>query len=134
MVNLGIFLLTLIDGNSLGNEGAGEIAGALKENHTLTTLSLCKQLKSNIGGNYITSEGAKHFESAIKENQALMSLNLEENNLGKESTRRIEKAVKEKYTLKRVMMGKMMFNLLGKNKVYDEGLRKLLADDECNII
>ena len=60
-------MLTFID-NSIGVEGAKELAEALKTNTTLTEI--------NLGDNSIGGEGAKAIAEALKTNTTLTQINL----------------------------------------------------------
>eukprot|EP00984_Skeletonema_dohrnii_P008654 scaffold3211_cov91-Skeletonema_dohrnii-CCMP3373.AAC.7 len=83
-------MLDLLD-NKIGKEGAIALAEALKENTTLTTLTL--------GWNGIDKEGAIALAEALKENTTLTALKLENNFIDNEGAIALAEALKENTTL-----------------------------------
>ncbi|ORZ23712.1 hypothetical protein BCR41DRAFT_349019 [Lobosporangium transversale] len=72
--------------NSMGNEGALALSGALKVNTSLTTL--------NLYNNSIGKEGALALSEALKTNTSLTTLNLYNNSIGKEGTLALSEALR----------------------------------------
>lgn len=67
--------------NRLGDDGAKVIAGMLKENSTLISLSL--------SGNHFTDQAAEHLGPALITNTKLQHLNLSYNALGEHAGRTV---------------------------------------------
>eukprot|EP01022_Parablepharisma_sp_SALTPOND_P024332 TRINITY_DN535_c0_g1_i1.p1 TRINITY_DN535_c0_g1~~TRINITY_DN535_c0_g1_i1.p1 ORF type:complete len:163 (+),score=10.06 TRINITY_DN535_c0_g1_i1:63-491(+) len=71
-------MISLIEGNEIGDKGAKEIGLALQKNKTLATLGLCSSvlLLLFIGQNNISDEGAKEIGIALQNNNTLTTLDL----------------------------------------------------------
>ena len=72
--------------NIIGDDGAKQIADALKVNLSLEKLVLSQ---NNIG-----DDGAKQFADAVKVNQSLKTLDLSDNNIGDDGAKMIADALK----------------------------------------
>ncbi|KAG0099262.1 hypothetical protein BGZ93_008395 [Podila epicladia] len=113
MANLTLAALDLGD-NSIGDNGAQALAGALKTNSTLTTLdlynnsigdygafSLSEALKTNstlttlvLSNNWIGPNGTGALAEALKTNSTLTILNLEWNSIGYDGVQALSDALK----------------------------------------
>ena len=61
-------LVVVRTGNDIDDAGAEHLAGALRENKTVTSL--------NLGGNGIGAAGAEHLAGALRENKTVKVLGL----------------------------------------------------------
>jgi hypothetical protein len=100
--------LCLLD-NKIGDDGAKAIADALKDNHSLKTLDL--------NGNEIDDDGAKSIADALKVNHSLETLDLNGNKIGVEGAKQIADALKDNHSLKTL--------LLYGNKIGDDGAKAI---------
>jgi Ran GTPase-activating protein (RanGAP) involved in mRNA processing and transport len=97
----------LLHTNSIGDDGAKIIGGALKTNLCLTSLDL--------EWNNIGDEGAMCIGEALKTNSFLTSLNLRDNNVGATGAKSIGEALKTNSCLSSLN--------LGYNRIRDEGAK-----------
>lgn len=80
-----------LSNNNLGDSGAEAIAGMLKENSTLVSLSL--------SGNHFTERSAEHLGPALITNAKLQHLNLSYNALGERAGSKVISSVKVSWFL-----------------------------------
>ncbi|CAM4988637.1 unnamed protein product [Rotaria socialis] len=83
-----VYLFKNLSGNKITDGGAKELADALRQNRTLTTLHL--------SGNDIRYEGAKEIADTTRENKTLTTVYFDRNPIGREGWKRLSNAMREK--------------------------------------
>ncbi|KAH7054762.1 hypothetical protein BKA57DRAFT_452132 [Linnemannia elongata] len=91
-------------GNSIGSNGAQALSEALKTNSTLTTL--------NLGDNLIGDNGAQALSEALKTSSTLTTLKLQYSSIGVHGARALSEALKVNSTLTTLSL---VFNSIGPN-------------------
>ena len=97
--------------NNIGDNGAEQIADALKENHHLKGL--------NLWGNNIGADGAKQITDALKVNNILKTLDLSYNNIGDDGANQIADALKGNHSLDSLMLNSNNIGNYGAKKLAD---------------
>eukprot|EP01094_Clydonella_sp_ATCC50884_P019408 TRINITY_DN3778_c0_g1_i4.p2 TRINITY_DN3778_c0_g1~~TRINITY_DN3778_c0_g1_i4.p2 ORF type:complete len:289 (-),score=31.04 TRINITY_DN3778_c0_g1_i4:2152-3018(-) len=106
-----------LKGNAIGARGARLLAGALRGNTTLQQLDLW--------GNTMGDEGAGLLADALRVNTALQHLDLSLNEIGDEGARRLAEGLRVNTALKKLY--------LSANNIQDEGVKYLAYRLCCNI-
>ncbi|CAE8601404.1 unnamed protein product, partial [Polarella glacialis] len=95
----------------LGAQGAEQMAAALRENRTLTSLAMTD--------NSIGDQGAEQMAAALRENRTLTSLAMTDNSIGDQGAEHMAAALRENRTLTSLDMGH--------NSIGDQGAEHMAA-------
>ncbi|CAM4800671.1 unnamed protein product [Rotaria magnacalcarata] len=105
------FITLDLKGNRIGRVGAQQLAGALRNNTTLTTL--------NLANNQIGPGGARHLAVALRNNMTLTTLNLTNNQIGLVGTQHLADSLRNNKTLTTLNLRKNKIGHVGAHYLAD---------------